>query len=442
MKRPLTWVTGWPLWSTPRHVVCYVLLIDAIAVVTALLVRRPITHLELTRFAVLVVAAIAYIEFTRGVERVREVNAKAGPYMDTESVWCFAAVVILPPSLACGLVLVIFGWSWFRVWRGRRPLYRWIFSGATVIIATEIAAAVLAAGPGPHPGMPTTMVGLGVAAAAAAVRWLVNYALVIGAILMSSPNIRGAQVLANIDERVMEVGAFGLGLVAAGVLVFNPLLLLGIVAGLVAMHRSLLLNQYRKAARTDSTTDLNAVGWWRQIAEQALERATAGGGTLGILILDLDHFKQVNDTYGHVAGDQVLRCVGQALSAEIRTQDSPGRWGGEEFVVAMSGVSLTQLATIAERIRTRIHELAVPVDSTRGPSTVRGLTVSIGGASYPGVGATTLTELVLAADAALYQAKDNGRNQVCLSSIRAVHDDDPQPGQQTEPTEDRRQQAG
>ncbi|HEX3783463.1 MAG TPA: GGDEF domain-containing protein [Pseudonocardiaceae bacterium] len=414
---------------------CYVLLIDAIGIATAIGIRRPVTHLELTRFAVLVVAAIAYIEFTRGVERVREVNAKAGPYMDTESVWCFAAVVILSPGLACALVAIIFTWSWFRVWRGRRPLYRWIFSGATVLIATEIAAAILAAGPGPHPGMPSTLVGLGVAAAAAAVRWLVNYALVIGAILMSAPNIRGAQVLANIDERVMEVGAFGLGLVAAGVLVFNPLLLLGIVAGLVAMHRGILLNQYRKAARTDSTTDLNAVGWWRQIAEQALDRATASGGSLCVLILDLDHFKQVNDTYGHVAGDQVLRCVGQALRAEIRAQDSPGRWGGEEFVVALSGVGLTELAAIAERIRRRIHTLTVPVDSTRGPATVGDLTVSIGGARYPGTGAATLTELVLAADAALYQAKDNGRNQVCLSPVRALDTEAPQvdlPEQRTE----------
>lgn len=413
--RPLGWITRWAAWSIPRHVLIYVVVVDLLAVATLALGRPPFTATDWTRFAVLAGCSIAYVELTRGVERIRDVNAKAGPYMDTESVWCFAAVVVLPTVLASGIVVLIYAWSWFRVHRHRRPLYRWAFSGATVVIATQVAAAVLALGPGPHPGMPSSPGGLAIAAAAAGVRWLVNYALVCGAILMSSPHMHASQVLENLDERIMEVGAFGLGLVAAGVLTFNPLLLAGIVAGLVAMHRGILLSQYRKAARTDAKTNLNTVDWWRQIAEQALARAAASGGTLGVLILDLDHFKLVNDVHGHVAGDQVLRAVGQVLSEEIRDYDTPGRWGGEEFVVLLLDVSSVDLEAVAERIRRQIHALVVPVSSTEGETTLHDLTVSIGGARYPLPGITTLDDLVLAADKALYQAKGNGRNQVCLT---------------------------
>jgi len=274
---------------------------------------------------------------------------------------------------------------------------------------------VLALGPGSHPGVPTTVAGFAVAAAAAAVRWLVNYALVIIAILMSSPNMRAAQVLQNIDERVMEIGAFGLGLAAAGVLTFSPILLAGIVAGLMAMHRGLLLAQFRKAARTDPKTDLPTVTWWRQIAEQALDRAVGSGTALAVLLLDLDFFKQINDTHGHLAGDQVLRTVGRALREEIRDYDTAGRWGGEEFVVLVTNVSTVELAAIAERIRRRIQTLVIPVTGTDGPATVENLTISIGGARYPAPGITTLDDLVLVADRALYQAKDAGRNQVRLA---------------------------
>lgn len=404
------------MWSTPRHVVVYVLLVDVLALATVGLPHAAVTHSDWVRFAVLAGCSLAYVELTRGVEQVREVTAKAGPYMDTASVWCFAAVVVLPAILASAIVALIYVWAWIRVHQRRRPMYRWAFSGATVIIATQIAAAVLALAPGPHPGMPSGTAGWALAVAAAAARWLINYALVVGAILLSSPNLRAADILHTIDERVLELGAVGLGLVAAGTLSTNPALLAGIVAGLVAMHRGILLAQYRKAARTDATTTLPTVTWWREIAGQAVARASGAGATLGVLVLDLDHFKDVNDTHGHIAGDEVLRSVGLALRAEIRDYDTAGRWGGEEFVVLLTDVTSAELAVVAERIRCRIHNLVITVTGTDGPATVRDLTISIGGAAYPTPGLDTLDDLVLAADKALYQAKNDGRDRVHLTS--------------------------
>jgi diguanylate cyclase (GGDEF)-like protein len=392
-----------------------VLIVDVLAAIVFVLPHAPVTTADWLRFAALAGCSIAHVELTRSVERVRDVGAKAGPYMDTASVWCFAAVVVLPVPLAAGIVAVIYIWSWVRVHRGHRPAYRWLFSGATVVIASQVAAAMLALGPGPHPGLPVTLAGFGVAVAAGGVRWLVNYALVCGAILMSSPKMRAASVLHNIDERVMEIGALGLGLVAAGVLTFSPILLIGIVAGLMAMHRSFLLTQFRKAARTDTKTGLSTVEWWRQIAEQAFERASGAGTEIAVLVLDLDHFKEINDCHGHVAGDQVLRAIGQALHEEVRESDTVGRWGGEEFVVFLTAVSVNELSSVAERLRRRIQALVVPVTGINGDETVD-VTVSVGGALFPAPGIATLDDLLIAADKALYLAKNTGRNQVRLAA--------------------------
>jgi diguanylate cyclase (GGDEF)-like protein len=290
-----------------------------------------------------------------------------------------------------------------------------VFSGATVVIASQVSAALLALGPGPHPGMPASIAGFGVAVAAGAVRWLVNYALVCGAILMSSPNMRAAAVLHNIDERIMEVGALGLGLVAAGVLEFSPILLIGLVAGLMAMHRSFLLTQFRRAARTDAKTGIATVEWWRQIAEQALDRAVGAGTALAVLVLDLDHFKEINDTHGHVAGDQVLRAVAHLLREEIRQSDTVGRWGGEEFVVLLGDVTHDELRAIAERLCRRIQALVIHITATDAQTTTV-VTASIGGARYPAPGISTLDDLLITADRALYEAKNTGRNQVCLAA--------------------------
>jgi diguanylate cyclase (GGDEF)-like protein len=154
------------------------------------------------------------------------------------------------------------------------------------------------------------------------------------------------------------------------------------------------------------------------LARSAFERAQAGDVGLAVLILDLDHFKHLNDTYGHLAGDTVLRAVGDAVRSEVRDQDHVGRWGGEEFTVLLSGVDPDELRGIAERIRVRIQTMTVPITGLDGPTTIDHLAASIGGAQYPWPGITMLDELMLAADGALYQAKQTGRNRVCLGSDR------------------------
>jgi diguanylate cyclase (GGDEF)-like protein len=138
-------------------------------------------------------------------------------------------------------------------------------------------------------------------------------------------------------------------------------------------------------------------------------------------MMDLDHFKSVNDLHGHLAGDEVLGAVADAVRGEVRDRDLVGRFGGEEFVVLLPGldpeqVGPNELYTIAERIRHRIATLTVATDTPDGSLTINGLTASVGGARYPNDGAN-LEQLMKAADNALFAAKRNGRNAVCIATM-------------------------
>lgn len=418
MGRPGRWFRSFELWDTPRHVLSYVLVIDLLALLAtgATAGLLPITGTDWMRFAVLIGCAIVHVELSRSIERERKLTAGSGPFVDGLTPWHFAAVLVLPAPLASALVIFTQTYVWFRVWRGRRPLYKWVFSAATVLLATQASAILLLVGPGQHPGIPVGWVGIGLVLVVAVVRWLINYSLILGAILVSSPDMRARKVLSGFTEQIFEAGAMGIGLAAAGLIEVDARLLIGVVIGLIALHRGVLLPQLRHASRTDDKTGLYTPTWWHQIATSALQRAADTGTSLAVLMLDLDHFKQLNDGYGHLAGDRVLRGVADAINSAVRSYDVTCRWGGEEFAVLLPGVDADGLYAIAERIRKQVHSLVVVATTTDGrDAPITGLTISIGGAIYPGPSVTDLSELQLAADSALYAAKNNGRDRVHLA---------------------------
>jgi diguanylate cyclase (GGDEF)-like protein len=400
--------------------------IDALAVIAtgATAGLLPVTHTEWIRLAILIGCALAHIELSRSIERARKLAAGAGPFVDGLTVWHFTAVLILPAPLATALVVFTQTYVWFRVWRGKRPLYKWVFSAATVLLATQASAVLLLVAPGPHPGIPIGWVGIAFVLAVAALRWLINYSLILGAILVSSPDLRAVQIVGEFGEQVLEAAAMGIGLAAAGLVEYDPRLLIGVVVGLYALHRSILLPQFRRASRTDSKTGLFTPAWWHQIAEGAFTRAVATRTTVAVLMLDLDHFKRLNDTHGHMAGDRVLRAVAEAITDAVRRYDAIARWGGEEFAVLLPEVNAIQLHAVAERIRHQISSLVVDIDDGSQPAEVTGLTISIGGALYPGTGITSLDDLHLAADTALYAAKTAGRDRVHLATTSVIPSQD------------------
>jgi diguanylate cyclase (GGDEF)-like protein len=225
-------------------------------------------------------------------------------------------------------------------------------------------------------------------------------------------------VLENFDEQLQEAGAYALGIVAATLAVTDPPVLAGVVLGIVALHRGLLLHQYRTASRTDTKTGLHSLDWWHHIAELALQRAQIHGTTLAVCIADIDHFKLVNDTYGHLAGDQALKAVARALRGEVRDYDIVGRWGGEEFALLLVDVDERSLRGIAERIRQRIHALVV--ETGHDGEVISGMTISIGATLLPTEDVDTLDEALRAADTALYAVKAQGRNHVRISNLVPV----------------------
>jgi diguanylate cyclase (GGDEF)-like protein len=242
----------------------------------------------------------------------------------------------------------------------------------------------------------------------------VNSSLVAGVYAVSESQTDLATVLGGWRDAALETATLSLGALAAMVMSINPWLIVFVLPPLILLHQATLVQQLEVAANTDQKTGLLNAAAWHMKAERALRRGGGGAGPGGVLVLDLDHFKRVNDAYGHLAGDHVLQAVANALRDEVRDRDLVGRFGGEEFVVllaALPGGGAAELATVAERIRRRVEGLQVEIPTPDGPMTVCGLTVSIGGAvhSRPGEELRTLLHI---ADTALYAAKRAGRNTV------------------------------
>jgi diguanylate cyclase (GGDEF)-like protein len=183
-------------------------------------------------------------------------------------------------------------------------------------------------------------------------------------------------------------------------------------APVLANLRNLAIAENRAA--TDGLTGLPNKRAVTDALKRTFAQATITKAPLALLLLDLDHFKQVNDQYGHTAGDQVLAGVGAALRRVMRDQDFAGRNGGEEFAVLLPDTEIASAMGVAERVRAAIAEVTLP--GTDVP-----VTVSVGVAGYPDH-ASTPGRLERLADAALYVAKQQGRNRVELASADAGPD--------------------
>jgi diguanylate cyclase (GGDEF)-like protein len=176
--------------------------------------------------------------------------------------------------------------------------------------------------------------------------------------------------------------------------------------------------QLTAAARMDAKTGLLNVAAWQREADAEIARALRRGESVALLLADVDHFKEINDTHGHLIGDDMLRALAGELRQQVRKSDIVGRFGGEEFVVLLPHTTAVEACRIAERLRRAAGALAV----LAGEGSV-GATISIGVAALYQHG-RELFELLAAADLALYRAKHTGRDRVCLYNPQAVSDPD------------------
>ena len=141
------------------------------------------------------------------------------------------------------------------------------------------------------------------------------------------------------------------------------------------------------------------------------KHVSAFGNSLACIMIDLDHFKDINDTWGHHAGDEVLVATSRIMMENARQNDEVGRYGGEEFAILLPGTNLVKAKRIAERLRQKISETRVEVDGQ-----IIEVTASFGVACYPSDGINNMNDLLKSADKALYEAKETGRNKVVLAN--------------------------
>ncbi|HSB07677.1 MAG TPA: diguanylate cyclase [Thermodesulfobacteriota bacterium] len=159
----------------------------------------------------------------------------------------------------------------------------------------------------------------------------------------------------------------------------------------------------------DTLTNLYNRRYFEERLGLETQQAFYGGATLSLVMIDIDHFKKVNDTFGHTEGDKVLREISSLLRTSVRKKDTVARYGGEEFILILPEAGLEESSMIAERIRRLVENTLFEVGHAR-----INLTVSLGISSFPNHRAKSKEELVRMSDQALYDAKRGGRNRVCI----------------------------
>lgn len=409
---PLGAVRAWPVWTLPgalKYFVLAVILADAVVVSLAALSLRLRAH-DLLLFGLLLLCGAATVELTR------RGSEPAGIIKDVYAVWELPAVILLPPIFALAMPVVRIALTQWRV--RRAPVYRRVFTASAIGLAYGSASIIFRAlaPAGTHPRGDMDMWAahwLFAAAICAATQWAVNQALVVTAIKASEPSARivdmvfGREPLHNDVTELCAAILVGLGVMisALTLIVALPLVTL--------LQRSFRHAQLLNESRADSKTGLLNAATWEREASAEVTRAARTNSPLAVGLLDLDKFKVINDTHGHLVGDQVLKQIAKTLTEVLRDYDLAGRFGGEEFAMLLPQTRAVDAFRIAERVRAHIARL--PIYAHDGAERVP-VTVSIGVAALDAGSRRDLTELVAAADAALYRAKATGRDQVQMIS--------------------------
>ena len=412
--RRLTAIRDWPLWSLPRWLSTYVLAVVAayvIAIGVAAWFTRPTQH-DLTLFGVLLACTLIAIELAR------KTGEPGHTAQDVQGVWELPIAILLPPLFA---LLAPISRIALQQWRIRRaPPHRRIFTCASMGLSYcaasltfhGLSAALNADTRGTllH-GLTWTLL----VTFSALVNAGVNKTIILTAVKGTGPPVSirrrffGGEALYN-DSAEICIGVL-VTYAVAGNLFLAPAAL----PVVTLLQRSLRHAQLVTDSRADAKTGLlNAATWERESATE-VARAVRTASPLAIALLDLDKFKGVNDTHGHLVGDQVLKEVANTLNSLLRDYDLAGRWGGEEFSVLLPQTKAVDAFRIAERVRASIAALNIIVPATAGAERVQ-VTVSIGVAALDAGSRRQLAELIAAADAALYRAKACGRNQVQMIS--------------------------
>jgi len=403
-------VCTWAWWRLPWPPRLYVgaAPLAMVALICYAIPRTTWYAADLWKFGLLLGCALVSVAATP-----RNAYVKSGMVRDFITAWVLPVAILLPPVYAMMMPIPLYLLTQWRSPHGF--VYRRVFSAAAISLAYGAASVLFRAFPASFAG---PSIGTGVHALtwtlAVAVCEIVggrgHHFLIVGAIKLSDPSISLAKLELNREALQGDFAEFDLGILITVVVAVNVVLAVFAVPTVLLARRFMMHAQLVVQSRIDSKTGLLNAATWESEAMIELARAVRTRTPLSIALVDIDHFKAVNDRYGHLAGDKALRAVTDALRSHLRPYDLAGRFGGEEFALLLPHAREIDAINVAERLRAYIAAMAIPVsdyDQSAGHIT---LTISVGVAALDGPN-RDLADLLAAADAALYHAKETGRNK-------------------------------
>lgn len=323
-------------------------------------------------------------------------------------VFLLTAIALLSPAAVAVVAALHYVPSWFRFVRSWHVR---IFNVGCTVVSSLAAFYVHDALAGAGEGR------FALAGAAAAAAFVLANHFLLAVMIKFAAGIRLRDTkLFSFESLSTDLALAALGVGVAVVWLANPWTIAFAVAPLVLIYRALHVPQLEIEARVDAKTGLLNAREFEASLLHELDHATRAAAPLSLLMLDLDHFRDFNNTYGHLAGDAVLRGLAATIRGELRHGDIAARFGGEEFAVVIPAADHAAALQVADRIRAAVEAMVIE-EETAGAALHA--TVSIGVATYPWHGRTP-KELTHEADQALYRAKAEGRNRVCGAADTAA----------------------
>ena len=403
-------VRKWAWWRTPWHLRLYVGLVPLAAVVLTIFAATQTTWSasDLGKFVLLLGCGMVSVAATP-----RTAYVPNGMTRDFLTVWVLPVAVLLPPVYAMLAPIPLQILTLVRVYRG--VVYRRVFTVGAMALSYGAASVLFHA-------FPASFAGPAIGTGLHALTWTVAVAvaeqvgrrghqvLIVGGIKLTDPSVRFVDMEFNREALVGDFAEFDLGVLITIVVAVNAALAVFAVPTVLLVRRFMMHAQLLAQARVDTKTGLLNASTWEREASVEIARAVRTNTPLALALVDIDHFKAVNDTYGHLVGDKALRAVTDALQSQLRSYDLAGRFGGEEFAILLPHARGDDALHVAERLRAHIAGMSIPIgdDPERGPAVQ--VTISVGVASLDGT-SRELTDMLAAADAALYYAKETGRNK-------------------------------
>jgi diguanylate cyclase (GGDEF)-like protein len=411
-------VRNWAWWRLPWVLRCYVGAVPVISVAfTCYALSQTSWHAaDLLKFLLLLSCGLVSVAATP-----RIVYLKSGMVRDFITAWVLPVAILLPPVYAMLMPIPLYA---LTIWRaGKGVIYRRVFSAMGISLAYGAAALVFRVFPISFAG---GLIGTGVhaltwtiaVAACEIVGGRGNHFLIVGAMKLSDPSVRLADLELNREALQCDFAEFDLGILITIVVAVNPVLAIVAVPTVLLARRFVMHAQLVAQSRIDTKTGLLNASTWEREASVEIARAVRTGTPLALALVDIDHFKAVNDTHGHLVGDKALRAVTDELRSQLRGYDLAGRFGGEEFVILLPQAREVDALNVAERLRAHVAALSIPVKDANPSGPCVRLTISVGVAALDGA-SRELTQMIAAADAALYHAKRTGRNRTHLISAVA-----------------------